>query len=151
MRGRSLQPQQDNCLLNYRDVVTMDKANSIVGPSLYKENPASPLVSASPALPALPFGGSYATMAAESCLREGETLMPRDKEKQYASIKASEEKNYSRLTLKVRNEWEFRETVKKIADAKGESVNGFMIKAIRDAVRKEGGNFPTPVLEQVEE
>ena len=100
---------------------------------------------------ALPFDNSYAIMAAESCLWEGGMLMSRDKEKQYASIKASEEKHYSRLTLKVRNEWEFRETVKKIEEAKGESVNGFMVKAIRDAVRKEGGNFPTPVLEQIEE
>ena len=124
----------------------MDKENFIVVPPF-----ALPFGENSASRSALPFSGSCVTMAAESCLREGETLMPRDKEKQYASIKASEEKNYSRLTLKVRNEWEFRETVKKIADAKGESVNGFMIKAIRDAVRKEGGNFPTPVLEQVEE
>lgn len=73
--------------------------------------------------------------------------MARDKEKLYAALKVNEEKHYSRLTIKVRNEWDFRNTVKKVANSKGESVNGFMIKAIRDAVRREGGSFPTPVLE----
>lgn len=57
------------------------------------------------------------------------------------------DKGYSRITIKVRDEWNFREVVKDVADKCGESVNGFMIRAIRDAVRNNGGNFPFPVLD----
>lgn len=92
------------------------------------------------------FADNSATILVESSDNEG-SEMARDKEKLYAALKVSEEKHYSRLTIKVRNEWDFRNTVKKVADSKGESVNGFMIKAIRDAVRREGGSFPAPVLE----
>lgn len=54
---------------------------------------------------------------------------------------------YIRVTLKVREEWAFRESVKDAAEKAGESVNGFMIRAIRDAVQREGVSFPVPVLE----
>lgn len=57
---------------------------------------------------------------------------------------------YSRITLKVRDEWKFRETIKAAAEKRGESVNGFMIRAIRDAVQKNGIEFPCPVLENRE-
>ena len=54
---------------------------------------------------------------------------------------------YSRITIKVRDEWHFREKVKEAAEISNESVNGFMIRAIRDAVRKQGIDFPVKVLE----
>jgi len=56
--------------------------------------------------------------------------------------------NYSRVTLKVRDEWDFRNVVKQMADRAGESVNGYMIKAIRDAVIADGGKFPVSVLDK---
>lgn len=56
--------------------------------------------------------------------------------------------NYSRITLKVRDEWDFRNVVKQVADKNGESVNGYMIKAIRNAVIADGGAFPVSVLEK---
>lgn len=58
------------------------------------------------------------------------------------------DQGYSRITIKVRDEWCFRETVKIAADSKSESVNGFMIRAIRDAVRKCGVDFPVPILNE---
>ena len=58
------------------------------------------------------------------------------------------ENGYVRVTMKIREEWKFRDAVKAAADKTGESVNGFMIRAIRDAVRREGVDFPCPVLEE---
>lgn len=55
--------------------------------------------------------------------------------------------NYSRITVKVHNTWHFKDVVKKAAEQKGESVNGYMIRAIHDAVRADGMDFPTVVLE----
>lgn len=55
---------------------------------------------------------------------------------------------YSRITLKIRDEWEFRDTIKLAAEKSGESVNAFMIKAIRDAVKAQGLSFPVPVMEE---
>lgn len=60
------------------------------------------------------------------------------------------DKGYSRITLKVRDEWQFREKVKEAAEKNGESVNGFMIRAIRDAVKEKGVDFPVNVLEVAE-
>lgn len=57
------------------------------------------------------------------------------------------DKGYLRVTLKVRDEWHFREIVKIAAKKEGESVNGFMIRAIRDAVQKKGIEFPMDILE----
>ena len=60
------------------------------------------------------------------------------------------ENGYIRVAMKVREEWIFRDTLKEAAHRSGESVNGFMIRAIRDAVRREGLDFPCPVLEEKE-
>ena len=61
------------------------------------------------------------------------------------------DKGYSRITIKVRDEWKFREKIKEAADACGESVNGFMIRVIRDAVKKQGIQFPVGVFEEKSE
>lgn len=58
--------------------------------------------------------------------------------------------NYSRVAIKVHNAWKFRDSVKRVADAKGESVNGYMIKAICKAVMSDGGSFPVKILDIAE-
>lgn len=63
-------------------------------------------------------------------------------------VECVSENGYIRVTMKIREEWKFRDVVKEAADKSGESVNGFMIRAIRDAVRREGVDFPCPVLEE---
>lgn len=55
--------------------------------------------------------------------------------------------NYSRVTIKVHNSWGFRDAVKAAAERSGESVNGYMIKAICRAVIQDGGSFPVQVLD----
>ena len=56
------------------------------------------------------------------------------------------DKNYSRITIKVHDSWDFRNIVKQAADSTGESVNAFMIRAIRDKVKECGIEFPVTVL-----
>jgi len=67
-------------------------------------------------------------------------------ERQQQSTKAYQDRAYSKCSIQIRKDWNFRDTVKLAAEACGESVNGFMVKAIRDKVEAAGFSFPVPVL-----
>lgn len=60
-----------------------------------------------------------------------------------AHMKASNKYNakaYDRVTLMVRKDGDLtRETLKKIADAAGESVNSYITEAIRQRMARENG------------
>lgn len=67
-------------------------------------------------------------------------------DKQKSHVRKSDAKFYEYRTVKLRQEWDFVNTVKQAAEANGESVNGFMVRAIRDKVESLGFSFPVPVL-----
>ena len=67
-------------------------------------------------------------------------------QKKMQSNKRFNDKTYERFTIVVRQDCAFRDIVKQAAEACGESVNGFMVKAIRDKVEATGFAFPVPVL-----
>ena len=59
------------------------------------------------------------------------------------------DKGYSRITIKVRDDWNFRDKIKEAALSSGESVNGFMIRAIHEEVVRSGVKISEEILKQI--
>lgn len=117
----------------------MDRGNS----TPYEENSASPAqpasFSASPALPALPFGdnsaspalpsgGSYVTMAAE-CEGKGGKNMSIDKEKVNARNYRWREKAYSQKAVSFRIDSGVPDALDKMKETTGQSISNYIIMA----------------------
>lgn len=127
----------------------MDKENSIVGPSLYKENPALPFGENSAsrsALPALPFSGSCVTMAAE-CEGKGGKNMGRDMAKKYEYDYNWSKDRYIRINLRIRNDSGIPEAIERVKET-GESANSYILATLRRQLIADGYLSPSDETEE---
>lgn len=124
----------------------MDKENSIMGPSLYKENPALPFGGDS-ALPALPFGGSCVTMAAE-CEGKGGKNMSIDKEKLNARNYRWREKAYSQKAVSFRIDSGVPDALDKMKETTGQSISNYIIMATTRQLIADGYLSPSDETEE---
>ena len=117
----------------------MDKENSIVVASSLTH---FALLSASPALLALPFGGSYATMAAE-CEGKGGKSMARDKEKVNAKNYRWREKAYSQKAVSFRIDSGVPDALDKMKETTGQSISNYIIMATTRQLIADGYLSPS--------
>lgn len=114
----------------------MDKENSIMGPSLYKENPALPFEENSASRSALPFSGSCVTMAAE-CEGKGGKNMGRDMAKKYEYDYNWSKDRYIRINLRIRNDSGIPEAIERVKET-GESANSYILATLRRQLIADG-------------
>lgn len=127
----------------------MNKEKSIMGPSLYKENPALPFGENSAsrsALPALPFSNSCVTMAAE-CEGKGGKNMAVDMKRKKQYDNEWQRQNCIRINFAIRNN---TDTAKGILILKEKKipVTPYIEKALHKQLIADGYLSPSDETEE---
>ena len=123
----------------------MDKENSImISPFVLPFGENSALRSA---LPALPFSGSYATMAAE-CESKGGKSMGRDMAKKAITDLKSQQKVYKQLNMKIRKDSGIFEALYENEKKTGVAPATYAQRALREKLIADGYLSPSDETEE---